>query len=76
MGVPKTQAQFEQALAKAKAAGETPIIFGDLSKVDLGYTFKRHLRIGASVSYVERRSTVDDFGIDGLLVGGTITFTP
>ena len=44
--------------------------------VDLGYTFKRHLRIGASVSYVERRSTVDDFGIDGLLVGGTITFTP
>jgi hypothetical protein len=43
---------------------------------DLGYTFRRHLRIGAAVSYVERRSTVDDFGIDGLLVGGTITFTP
>jgi hypothetical protein len=43
---------------------------------DLGYTFRRHLRIGAAVSYVERRSTIDDFGIDGLLVGGTITFTP
>jgi hypothetical protein len=43
---------------------------------DLGYTFKGHLRIGASASYTERRSTIDDFGIDGLLVGGTITFTP
>jgi raffinose/stachyose/melibiose transport system substrate-binding protein len=43
VGLPKTQAQFEQALAKAKAAGETPIIFGDLSKVDLGYTFMQML---------------------------------
>jgi hypothetical protein len=43
---------------------------------DLGYTFRRHLRIGAAVTYVERRSTIDDFGIDGLLVGGVITFTP
>jgi hypothetical protein len=43
---------------------------------DLGYTFRRHLRLGAAVSYVERRSTIDDFGVDGLLVGGTITFTP
>jgi hypothetical protein len=43
---------------------------------DLGYTFRRHLRIGAAASYTERRSTIDDFGIEGLLVGGTITFTP
>jgi Putative beta-barrel porin 2 len=43
---------------------------------DLGYTFRRHLRIGIAASYVDRRSTIDDFGIDGLLVGGTITFTP
>jgi hypothetical protein len=43
---------------------------------DLGYTFRRHLRIGIAASYIERRSTIDDFGIEGLLVGGTITFTP
>ncbi|HEY7512148.1 MAG TPA: outer membrane beta-barrel protein [Vicinamibacteria bacterium] len=43
---------------------------------DLGYTFRRHLRVGVAASYVERRSTIEDFGIDGLLVGGTITFTP
>jgi hypothetical protein len=43
---------------------------------DLGYTFRRHLRIGVAATYTERRSTIDDFGIEGLLVGGTITFTP
>jgi hypothetical protein len=43
---------------------------------DLGYTFRGHLRIGVAASYVERRSTIDDFGIDGLLVGGTIMFVP
>jgi hypothetical protein len=43
---------------------------------DLGYTFRGHLRFGAAASYTERISTFDDFGIDGLLVGGTITFTP
>lgn len=32
LGVPKTFAQFEQALAKAQAAGETPIMFGNLDK--------------------------------------------
>ncbi len=50
VGVPKTQAQFEQALAKAKAAGETPIIYGDLSKVDLGYTFMQQLAYEAAPS--------------------------
>lgn len=43
---------------------------------DLGYTFRRHLRIGVAASYTERRSTIADFGIEGLLVGGTIAFTP
>jgi raffinose/stachyose/melibiose transport system substrate-binding protein len=43
VGVPRTQAEFENVLAKAKAAGETPIIFGDLAKVDLAYTFMQML---------------------------------
>ena len=32
---PTTQAEFENALAKAKAAGKTPLMFGDSGKVDL-----------------------------------------
>lgn len=32
LGVPKTLAAFERSLAKAKAAGETPIAFGNLDK--------------------------------------------
>src|SRR5262245_34924311 len=32
VGVPKTFAAFQQAVAKAKAAGETPIQFGNLDK--------------------------------------------
>lgn len=32
LSIPRTFAQFEQALAKAKAAGETPIMFGNLDK--------------------------------------------
>jgi hypothetical protein len=43
---------------------------------DLGYTFRRHLRIGAAASYTERRSNIADFGVEGLLVGGTVTFIP
>ena len=43
---------------------------------DLGYTFRRHLRFGAAASYTERRSNIADFGVDGLLVGGTLTFIP
>jgi raffinose/stachyose/melibiose transport system substrate-binding protein len=35
--VPRTQAEFEQALAKAKAAGETPIMLGDLDRYPLSF---------------------------------------
>jgi hypothetical protein len=43
---------------------------------ELGYTFRSRLRIGAGATYTERRSTIADLGIEGLLLGGTITFTP
>ena len=43
---------------------------------ELGYTFRARLRIGAAAAYTERRSTIADLGIEGLLLGGTITFTP
>jgi hypothetical protein len=43
---------------------------------DLGYVIRRHLRIGLAAGYTERRSTIADFGIRGLLVGATITYIP
>jgi hypothetical protein len=43
---------------------------------DLGYRFRSRLRIGCAVSYVERRSTISYFGIDGLLVGLTVRYAP
>ena len=36
---PTTQAEFENALKVAKQAGEIPIMFGDLGKVDLTYVW-------------------------------------
>lgn len=43
---------------------------------DLGYRVRPRLRAGIAVVYLDRRSTVRDFGISGLLVGGTLTYTP
>jgi hypothetical protein len=43
---------------------------------DLGYAFWSRFRIGFAATYTERRSQVADLGIEGLLLGGTITFIP
>lgn len=43
---------------------------------DLGYVFRSRLRVGVAAGYTERRSTIADFGIRGLLVGATVTYTP
>ncbi len=43
---------------------------------DLGYAFWSRLRIGFAATYSERRSPIHDLGVDGLLLGGTITFIP
>ena len=43
---------------------------------DLGYYFRRRLRIGVAATYTERSSTFDDFGIKGLLFGGTVNYNP
>jgi Putative beta-barrel porin 2 len=43
---------------------------------DLGYYFRRRLRIGVAATYTERNSTFDDFGIKGLLFGGTVNYNP
>jgi hypothetical protein len=43
---------------------------------DLGFRFRSHYRLGFGVTYTDRRSSFDDFGIEGLLVGGTLKYIP
>jgi hypothetical protein len=43
---------------------------------EIGYRVFRQLRMGVTAAYSERRSRIADLGVDGLLVGGTVTFTP
>jgi hypothetical protein len=43
---------------------------------DLGYVFRSRLRIGVSAIYTQRNSTIQYFGIDGLLMGLTVNYTP
>lgn len=42
---------------------------------DLGYTFGSRLRVGVAASYANRDSTISYFGVRGLVVGATITYT-
>lgn len=42
----------------------------------LGYRFRPRLRVSIDAEYVDRRSNFDDFGIEGLLVGFAVGFTP
>jgi raffinose/stachyose/melibiose transport system substrate-binding protein len=51
VAVPKTFAQFEAALAKAKAAGETPIQFGNLDKWPGIHTFEEPMLQFVSKSF-------------------------
>lgn len=44
--------------------------------IDFGYRFRPRFRIGAVATYVERNSNISYFGIDGLLVGASVQFTP
>lgn len=43
---------------------------------DLGYAFWTRLRIGLAATWAERRSPIRDLGIEGLILGGTVTFIP
>jgi hypothetical protein len=43
---------------------------------DLGYVFRSHYRLGFGATYTDRRSTFDDLGIEGLLLGATLKYLP
>jgi hypothetical protein len=42
---------------------------------DLGYRFPWGLRIGLGATYTDRRSQFADLGLEGLLLGATVTYT-
>jgi hypothetical protein len=48
----------------------------DDASAELTYRVRNRLRIGATAVYSERRSTFADLGLDGLLIGATIIYTP
>ena len=43
---------------------------------DLGYYIRNRFRIGVAATYTERNSRFTDFGLQGLLVGATVTYSP
>jgi hypothetical protein len=44
--------------------------------IDLGYRFRPNFRIAVVASYTDRNSTIDYFGVEGLLVGLNAQFNP
>ena len=43
---------------------------------ELGYQFRTRVRIGVTALYTTRESTIETFGIDGLLAGLTVQYNP
>jgi hypothetical protein len=69
----------ENAVKLTLPSGVVEAVRDDTSyetSADLGYRFWSRLRIGAKVMYASRRSTFTDFGVEGLLVGATVVYTP
>ncbi|MBN2371214.1 MAG: hypothetical protein JXO72_12080 [Vicinamibacteria bacterium] len=48
----------------------------DEAGADLGYRFRTRFRVGVMASYMERRSNIADFGVDGLLAGLSVNYEP
>jgi hypothetical protein len=75
-----TRLVTHQAVALELPGGERVVAVRDdearEAGADLGYRFRSKLRIGVAAIYTERRSTISNFGIDGLLVGATVTYSP
>ena len=43
---------------------------------ELGYQFRSRIRAGVTVSYTDRVSTIETFGVEGLLAGFTLQYNP
>jgi hypothetical protein len=44
--------------------------------VDFGYQFRSRVRVGVAATYLDRQSNFRDLGIQGVLVGATVKYTP
>jgi len=44
--------------------------------LDLGYRLRPRLRIGVTASYGDQATTIDYFGVEGLVVGATVRYNP
>ena len=43
---------------------------------NLGYRWRGTFRVGVQAGHVERRSSIADLGVEGLVLGGTVSFGP
>jgi hypothetical protein len=43
---------------------------------EIGYQFRSRIRAGVTVSYTDRVSTIETFGVEGLLAGFTLQYNP
>jgi hypothetical protein len=43
---------------------------------EIGYQFRTRIRAGVNVSYTDRVSTIETFGVEGLLAGFTLQYNP
>jgi hypothetical protein len=43
---------------------------------EFGYRFRSRIRAGITVSYTDRVSTIETFGVEGLLAGFTLQYNP
>ncbi len=43
---------------------------------ELGYQFRSRIRAGVTASYTDRVSTIETFGVEGLLAGFTLQYNP
>lgn len=43
---------------------------------ELGYQFRSRIRAGVTVSYSDRQSNIETFGVEGLLAGFTLQYNP
>jgi hypothetical protein len=72
----RTDGAIEVLLPDGQRVREIRDDTADEAGADLGYRLRRHLRVGAAAVYTERRSTIGTFGIEGLLLGATVTYAP
>jgi hypothetical protein len=75
----RTELESDAPVFIDTGAGPLPALRDDAGwevGADLGYAFWTGLRIGAAATWSERRSTINDLGVEGLLLGATVTYVP